>query len=77
MNELRSEEKGYLQQARSLMHKYNKSVYKHAGVEIVLVPGDEKVRVRVLKDDGQASSTGQDDAGGGEAAEDQGDGAGE
>lgn len=64
MNELRGEEKGYLSTARSLMHKYGKSVYKHAGVEIVLVPGDEKVRVRILKDDGNASSSGSDDAGG-------------
>lgn len=64
MNELRGEEKGYLSTARSLMHKYGKSVYKHAGVEIVLVPGDEKVRVRILKDDGNASASGQDDAAG-------------
>lgn len=62
MNELRGEEKGYLSTARSLMHKYGKSVYKHAGVEIVLVPGDEKVRVRILKDDGNASASGQSDA---------------
>lgn len=68
MNELRGEEKGYLATARSLMHKYGKSVYKHAGVEIVLVPGDEKVRVRILKDDGNASASGSDDAGTGDDA---------
>lgn len=61
MNELRAEEKGHMQLARKLMHQYRKSVYKHTGVEIVLVPGDEKVRVRVLKDDGSGSSSGQDD----------------
>jgi len=73
MNELRTEEKGHLQVARKLMHQYGKSVYKHAGVEIVLVPGDEKVRVRVLKDEGSSSSSGSDDAGDNNEAPDAGD----
>jgi hypothetical protein len=76
MNDLRAEERGHLQVAKKLMHQYGKSVYKHAGVQITLVPGDEKVQVRVLKDDGDASSSGSDDAGEGEApdAGDAGDG---
>lgn len=64
MNELRAEEKGHLQLARKLMHKYGKTVYKHAGVQMALVPGDEKITVKVLRDNGEASSSGSDDAGG-------------
>lgn len=64
MNELRAEEKGHLQVARKLMHKYGKSVYKHAGVQMALVPGDEKITVKVLRDNGDASSSGSDDAAG-------------
>jgi hypothetical protein len=70
MNNLRGEEKGFLATARSLMHKYGKTVYKHAGVEIVLVPGDEKVRVRILNDQGDASSSGADDNAAGAPRED-------
>lgn len=70
MNELRAEEKGHLQVAKKLMHQYGKQVYKHAGVQITLVPGDEKVQVRVLKDSGDASSSGADDATAGEDAAD-------
>lgn len=62
MNDLRSEEKGHLQVAKKLMHQYGKSVYKHAGVQVTLVPGDEKVQVRTYKEDtGDASSSGADD----------------
>jgi hypothetical protein len=66
MNDLRGEEKGYLGLARKLMHDYGKTIYKHDGVECALVPGDEKVRVKILKDSGEASSSGSDDAGEGE-----------
>lgn len=64
INDLRGEEKGYLSVVRKLMHQHGKTIYKHAGVECALVPGDEKVRVRILKDSGDASSSGADDNGG-------------
>lgn len=35
-------------------------IYKHAGVELVLVPGASKLRVRLTKDDGDASVEGGD-----------------
>ena len=34
-----------------LMHKHKKTIYRHNGVEITLVPGEEDVKVRVKKAD--------------------------
>jgi hypothetical protein len=31
------------------MHKHKKTIYRHNGVEITLVPGEEDVKVRVKK----------------------------
>lgn len=44
---LNKEEKSLKDSARRLMHKYGKTVYKHDGVEIRLVPGEEDVKVKV------------------------------
>ena len=48
-NALVADEKGYQQGALQAMRKRNVTVYKHDGVELVRVPGDEKVRVRLVK----------------------------
>jgi hypothetical protein len=45
------DEKGYTQGALQAMVKRDCHTYKHAGVELILVPGDAKLRVRLLKDD--------------------------
>ncbi len=37
------------------MHAKRITVYKHAGVELVRVPGSEKLRVRLVKDKGNAA----------------------
>jgi hypothetical protein len=44
--------------ARKLMKKYDKTIYRHDGIEITIVPGEDDVKVRVKKhedkDDDQA-----------------------
>ena len=35
--------------ALALMHKHGKTVYKHDGIEIVLEPGEETVKVKIHK----------------------------
>lgn len=47
-------EKGALQGAQRVMHDNKISVYKHGGVELALIPGTEKVRARLVKEDGDA-----------------------
>lgn len=50
-NALRREEKNDLQGALRVMHDRNVVVYRHAGVELVRIPGEEKLRVRTTKED--------------------------
>ncbi len=54
MNQARQEEAGLLQGALQEMLRSKTSVYKHARVELVLVPGTDKLRVHVLKEDTDA-----------------------
>jgi hypothetical protein len=51
---LTREEVALKSQALTLMHKHNKSVYKRDGIEIILTPGEETIKVKVTKagDDG-------------------------
>jgi hypothetical protein len=51
-NLLNIEEKGLKQTALQLMQKHLKTVWKHAGVELVRVPGEERLAVRLVKGDG-------------------------
>jgi hypothetical protein len=48
--------------ALKLMHKFGKTIYRHNGVEITVVPGEEDVKVRVKKggdeDDEEAPAAG-------------------
>jgi len=46
---LTEEEKSLKDHARRLMKQYNKTIYKHGGVEIRIVPGEEDVKVKVRK----------------------------
>ena len=66
MNRLRQEEKGDAQMALREMHDQRVEVYRHAGVELVRVPGEEKLRVRTTKED---ASDITEDAEGAEVAE--------
>lgn len=54
MNSARLEEAGLVVSALQQMVKRKLTVYKHARVELARVPGAEKLRVRVTKDDGDA-----------------------
>jgi hypothetical protein len=54
-------EKQYLVQALQLLRKHDKQVWKHGGVELVRVPGDEKVRVRLVNGEGAADEEEEDD----------------
>jgi hypothetical protein len=50
MNRIRREEADDLRGALREMHDKNVVVYRHAGVELVRVPGEEKIRVRTTKE---------------------------
>jgi hypothetical protein len=51
MNKARQEEAGLVQGALQEMLRTKTSVYKHAKVELVLVPGTDKLRVHVKKEE--------------------------
>jgi hypothetical protein len=59
--ELTDREHGAKVLALKLMKKYDKTIYRHNGVEITVVPGEDDVKVRVKK-------AGDDEAGAGDAA---------
>jgi len=46
MNQLRADEAAAINRALKHMQHHERTVYKHRGVELVLVPGDVKLRVR-------------------------------
>ena len=49
MAELRADEKTHKGHALTAMRKHNRTTWKHAGVELARVPGEEKLRVRKTK----------------------------
>jgi hypothetical protein len=49
LSEAKGEEQGYITGALASMKKKGVHVYKHAGIGLVLVPGDDKLQVRRLK----------------------------
>lgn len=53
---LRGEEQDLTRQAVSVMQRDKVTAYRSAGVELVLVPGDVKLRVRTLKDTANADA---------------------
>lgn len=56
--ELNKEEASLKLQALKLMKKFDKVIYKHDGIEIRVVPGEETVKVKISKtDDEDADAT--------------------
>lgn len=66
MGVLRADEASSLQGAHRIMRDKKLHSYRHAGVELVRVPGEEKLRVRTS---GQQTSAETDDEPGAEPAE--------
>jgi hypothetical protein len=60
INELRGEEAGLEQTALKLMREHRKTSWRHAGVELVRVPGEEKLRVRTSKANATAEQAADD-----------------
>ena len=61
VNAARKEEATLIAAALSVMQGNRIHAYKHAGIELARVPGTEKLRVRLVKDDGDAEvSDGQE-----------------
>src|SRR3990167_3609318 len=60
INEAADTMKGLKGNGLSALRKKNRTVYKAHGVEIVRVPGDERLLARLVKSDG--GDTGEDDA---------------
>lgn len=64
LNRIRGEEKELINQATTVMSDTKTSAYRFSGVELVLVPGDVHLRVRLLKNGGaepaKAEGSGQD-----------------
>lgn len=60
MNAARIEEQSLVAAAQQVMEGASPTLmaYKHAGVELVLVPGSSKLRVRLTKDTGDADHSG-------------------
>jgi hypothetical protein len=56
MNRIRKEEVGDKRAALQEMHDQGVTSYRHAGVELVRVPGEEVLRVRKSKEDATAAS---------------------
>lgn len=50
-NNAHTDEAAGRQAALNYMHDHELSVYKHAGIELVRVPGEDKLRVRLSKGD--------------------------
>src|SRR5215471_10381704 len=59
--ELTEREHSLKTHALKLMKKYDKTIYRHGGVEITVVPGEDDVKVRVKKpgDEDQAGGGAQ------------------
>jgi hypothetical protein len=49
LNNLRAEESGIMQTTLTTMKKLDVMTYRHAGVELIRVPGEERLRVRTSK----------------------------
>ena len=50
LNDARTDEESGKQAALAYMREHNVTVYKHAGIELVMVPGHDVLRVRPVKD---------------------------
>lgn len=54
MNKAKQEESGLIQGALQIMQRERLTVYRHARIELARVPGAEKLRVRLTKEEGDA-----------------------
>lgn len=54
MAELRADEAGHKRTALNLMRKHDRTTWRHAGVELARVPGEEKLRIRKSKENATA-----------------------
>lgn len=61
MNDLRQREAEHLRSALNLMREHNKTAWRAAGVEMVRVPGEEKLRVRTSKEKATAETDPEDE----------------
>jgi len=61
MNALRTDEAEQLKVALELMREHKRTTWNHAGVELVRVPGVEKLRVRTSKDKATAEVDEEDE----------------
>jgi hypothetical protein len=50
INDLKAEEVGLETNALALMRKNDRTSYRHSGVELFRVPGEEKLRVRTARE---------------------------
>lgn len=66
LNKLRGEEGDLEKKALGLMRTHDQSSWRHAGVELVRVPGEEKLRVRTSKTKATAETDEDEDADAGE-----------
>jgi hypothetical protein len=57
INKARQEESGMIQGALQEMQRKGITVYRHARIELSRVPGAEKLRVRVTKEEGDADAS--------------------
>jgi hypothetical protein len=62
MNTAKQEEIGFVRAALQAMVAKGVTVYKHGGVELARVPGAEKLRVRLVKEQGDADAEDLEDA---------------
>lgn len=69
MNTLRQEETGLETTALKLMRKHQKTAWRHAGVELIRVPGEEKLRVRTARERTATAESDEAEANGEEAAD--------
>lgn len=56
MNSAKNDEQGSIQAALQEMQRGGLQVYRHARVELARIPGAEKLRVRVTKEEGDAGA---------------------
>ena len=59
--QLTEDEHALKQHAMALMRKHGKTIYKHNGVEILIVPGEDDIKVKVKKAEDAKHDDGDDD----------------
>lgn len=67
-NQLIQDEKDYQREAVKVMQRDKVTAYRFAGVEMVLVPGDVKLRVRTIKAQNADGAEPEDETGSGQDA---------